>query len=340
MRRTALTVLLALLLIAASPALAQDPPREIPVVPIALSGPAAAPSAEISGLAWHGETLLLVLENPNAFADDTRAGLFFALERADILAYLDADTPAALEPRPVPVIAPDLRAAIPDFDGFEAAVFVGDAMYLTVEVRPVLGETYALLVRGTAAPDLSAITLDLTAPLRLDSPAPRTNTSYEALTVVDGRLLAFYEVNGTALNLAPRAQVIDLATFTLQAPVAAPALPYRLTDVTAPDAEGVFWAINYFFPGDSDLAADADPLVGQYGRGATHAQYPQVERLVALRFDDSGAVTLAPVPPLWLALPDDEARNWEGIVRLDDRGFLLATDKYPRTLLAFVPIEG
>jgi hypothetical protein len=37
---------------------------------------------------------------------------------------------------------------------------------------------------------------------------------------------------------------------------------------------------------------------------------------------------------------DDDTRNWEGLVRLDDYGFLLATDKYPRTILAFVPLDG
>ncbi len=29
-------------------------------------------------------------------------------------------------------------------------------------------------------------------------------------------------------------------------------------------------------------------------------------------------------------------RNWEGIVRLENRGFLLMTDKYPETLFGFV----
>jgi hypothetical protein len=30
-------------------------------------------------------------------------------------------------------------------------------------------------------------------------------------------------------------------------------------------------------------------------------------------------------------------RNWEGLVRLDDRGFLLVTDLFPGTILGFVP---
>lgn len=328
----------ALALLGALPALAQAPPPEVSIVPIALSGPAAARQAEISGLAWHGETLLLVLENPNDFAEDSHAGTFFALEKVAIVDYLAAHDPAPLVPRPVPILAPDLRRALRGFDGFEAAVFVGDEIYLTVEMRPVLGETYALLLRGTTTPDLSAITLDLSTVLRLDSPAPRPNISHEALTVVAGQLLAFYEANGTSLNSAPRAQVIDRATFTLLAPVPIPALPYRLTDATLPDDDGVFWVSNTFFPGDRDLAGDADVLAERYGRGATHAQYPQVERLVALRTDESGAVTWADVPPVWLALPDAEARNWEGLARLDGRGFLLVTDKHPQTILAFVPL--
>jgi hypothetical protein len=30
-------------------------------------------------------------------------------------------------------------------------------------------------------------------------------------------------------------------------------------------------------------------------------------------------------------------RNWEGLAQLEGKGLLLATDKYPTTLLAFIP---
>jgi hypothetical protein len=36
--------------------------------------------------------------------------------------------------------------------------------------------------------------------------------------------------------------------------------------------------------------------------------------------------------------PSLPARNWEAMVRLEGRGFLLMTDRYPTTLLAFVPL--
>jgi hypothetical protein len=44
--------------------------------------------------------------------------------------------------------------------------------------------------------------------------------------------------------------------------------------------------------------------------------------------------------PIQLELREDgRARNWEGLVRLDQRGFLLMTDKYPETILGFVPAQ-
>ena len=31
-----------------------------------------------------------------------------------------------------------------------------------------------------------------------------------------------------------------------------------------------------------------------------------------------------------------ESRNWEGVARLDNKGFLMVVDEYPRTILAFI----
>ena len=64
-----------------------------------------------------------------------------------------------------------------------------------------------------------------------------------------------------------------------------------------------------------------------------------IERLLELRLTTDGRIVRTESPPLNLELlPDGECRNWEAVVRLDDRGFLLMTDKYPGTLLAFVPL--
>ena len=69
-------------------------------------------------------------------------------------------------------------------------------------------------------------------------------------------------------------------------PLEAPPFPpmeYRITDATPLDANGRFWAINYFFPGDELLIPAADPLAEQYGEGPTHQARVQVERLALQR---------------------------------------------------------
>ena len=43
--------------------------------------------------------------------------------------------------------------------------------------------------------------------------------------------------------------------------------------------------------------------------------------------------------PIQLELDKDSPRNWEGIVRIDDIGFLIATDKHPEMILGFVPVK-
>jgi hypothetical protein len=34
---------------------------------------------------------------------------------------------------------------------------------------------------------------------------------------------------------------------------------------------------------------------------------------------------------------EEKSRNWEGLARLDKKGFLMIVDEHPRTILAFVP---
>jgi hypothetical protein len=190
------------------------------------------------------------------------------------------------------------------------------------------------LVTGQIAPDLSGLVLDSDQLAEIEPQADLNNQSDEALLVAGDELLTFYEANGTAVNPKPVAHrfgrdLVPLGRLPL------PNVEYRLTDVTAMDAGGRFWAINYFFPGDVDLLPQVDPLAGGYGQGASHAQYDHVERLLHWQYDEAG-IHLLDEPPIQLQLVD-EARNWEGIVRLEGWGFLLVTDKFPETILAFVP---
>ena len=308
-------------------------PTEYAVVEIPLSGPFAAASAEISGLAWYGDELILLPQYPARFGQGGD-GALLALHRDEILAHLDGQRAGPLAPRPIPFVAPGLSARIPGFEGYEALAFAGDRVYLTIEASPA-GGMRGYVVAGHIAPDLSELVLD---PETLTEIAPLlkvANKSDEALLLAGDRLVGLYEVNGAGVNPSPAAHVFDLSLASAGT-IPFPAIEYRITDATALDGAGRFWAINYFFPGDSDLLPQVDPLAERYGQGPTHAQNEPVERLVEFEYDSAG-IHLVERPPIQLELlPDDEARNWEGLVRLEGRGFLLATDKFPETILGFV----
>lgn len=309
-------------------------PAEYPVTTIPLAGPLANADAEISGLAWYGDTLILLPQYPT-FAG--KGSFLYALPKSALLDYLDGRSPEPLTPQAISFTAVGLATKIPGFQGYEAIAFVGDKVYLTVEADGRNGPM-GYLVQGTIAPDLSQITLNAATLVEILPQTARGNTSDETLLVNDDTLVTLYEVNGAALNEQPAAHLFTLdgaATGTV--PIAA--LEYRVTDATAVDGNGRFWVINYFYPGDTDLRPQTDPLGEQFGLGATHQQHEQVERLVELQLG-AEAITLTGAPPIQLQLPDGEARNWEGLVCLDTRGFLLATDKFPTTILGFVAVNG
>ncbi|MCD4739040.1 MAG: hypothetical protein K8R89_07250 [Anaerolineae bacterium] len=303
---------------------------ETPVIVIPLNGPASQSNAEISGLAWYGEHLILLPQYP------ARCGnALYTLSQQEILDFLAGAQTVPLEPRPIPLHG-NLPPQIHGSEGFEALTIVQERLYLTVESKQSNG-MLGYLVTGTFAPDLSAIELDATLAAEIPPQAALSNVSDESLLFIDNTLLTFYEAHGARINPAPVAHRFAAETLEPQGALPFPTLEYRLTDVTAVDNAGRFWGLNYLWPGDSQKLAPApDPLTAKYGTGATHAQFETVERLVEFQYHANG-ITLVKQPPIQLELlGDDKSRNWEGLVRLEPVGFLLITDKHPETLLGFV----
>ena len=304
--------------------------QEQPVTTLELTGPITDPNAELSGLSWYGDTLILLPQYPERFADGD--GALFALPKADILAALDSSPQAPLEPTLVHLNAPGLTESTPNFQGFEAIGFNGDQVFLTIEAGEGT-DMHGYLISGTMTPDLSEITLDTSNVVEIPLAFPSDNHSDEALIVTADAVLTFFEINGADLDPSPTAHVFDF-DLNLQGTLSIPNLEYRLTDATL-DGD-TLWVINYFFPGDINLAPKSDPLADRYGEGKTHAEQDQVERIVELNYSPDG-ITLANSAPIQLTLAGDTARNLEGLVLLDEKGFLLVTDKFPSTLLMFVP---
>jgi hypothetical protein len=303
---------------------------------IELVGPLAQPRAELSGLAWYGDTLILLPQFPARFDNQ-----LFGLPKADIIAYVTGQASAPLQPQPIALDDGAVQALLVGSEGYESITFDGDGVFMTIETQQLTG-MLGYVVAGTMAPDANLLQLD---PSRLTPIEPQSdlrNLTDEAIFLIDSQVATIYEANGLAVNPDPVVHLFDRVTLAPVGVTPFPQIEYRVTDATALDAENRFWVMNYFYPGDYALRAF---LRRRGALGAINEQAQPVERLLEFQVTNAGIVRTA-TPPLALSLLYDEtagawvARNWEGIVRLestDANGFLLVTDSFPATILAYVP---
>jgi hypothetical protein len=296
---------------------------------IPLAGEITSDKTEISGMAWYGDLLILVPQYPHRLGK-TRNGKLFAIQKADIISYLDGTSTGPLEPIAIPINSQIFRGEIKGFEGFEAIAFSGNQAYLTIEAS---GPMKGYLATGTLDPDLMSLTLD---PNIVEIPlqARIDNFADEALVIFQNKLYTFYEANGINDNPQPVAHSFNLDLEPLDT-LPMPAIEYRLTDASAPDENGVFWVLNYFFWGDFNKIKPGEDQLSP-GRASVSILPLPVERLVQLKITENGII-LGDHAPIRLAIAENGfARNWEALASLDDRGFLVATDKYPDTILAFI----
>jgi hypothetical protein len=309
----------------APPAEPRTPPIAVTPRPLDLAGPVSSPDAEISAMCWCGDRLMIVPQHPERFGSEPGELVFFTLPRAEIEAAVDQPPSQPLVPERAVLEAPELIASLPGWDGIEAAVATGDTLFLAIEAE-VNGRMAGYLLRGRIHPrdgDFGVvIDTERVAPIPVPTLVP--NMSQEALLVAGDRVAVLFEANGLAVNPGAHAALFDFE-LEYQGTVPLEHVEFRITDATQPLADGTFWVINYFFP-------DEGPVL----RPPVRPTHP-VEQLLELRLD-GGHVRRSGRTPLDLRSgPDAPAHNWEALVRLPGRGFLLMTDRYPTTVLAFVP---
>ena len=306
---------------------------EHPVTYVELAGPVAAASAEVSAMAWCGDQLILVPQYPSLFINDGQASVF-AIPKTMLEAYLSGTSTDPIKPVMIPVDLGDLLDEIDGYEGFEAITFYREDVYLTIESH-VWNDMVGYLVRGSVVGDCEGITLDSESAVAIHPQAHLSNLTDETIIVYDERILTVYEANGFIVNPDPVAHEFTLGLEPMgETPF--PNIDYRVTDATVPNADGLFWVINYFYPGDTDLKPHIDEIAVEYGLGESHKEMEQVERLVALQITDEG-IAFAGIAPIYLELDPsyNDARNWEGLVQFGE-GFLLVTDEYPTTILGYV----
>jgi hypothetical protein len=306
------------------------------IIRIPLSGDVAKSGSEISGLTWYKDQLILLPQYPDRFSKSDFSSLF-RISKEAILDFLDQGNPSTkISPERIKFDEKEIPARLPRFQGYEAIAFVKDKVYLTIELNQKQS-MQALLIEGSISEKMDKVILDETTLDSIPVPLQIGNHAYESLVPVGDKLLIIYEANGVNLTNTPQMVQYDLkrGNLTLKPFIN---LEYRITDATSADEQGKFWVINYFWPGDVfKLMPAADPLADQSEPPIIFSDKRGIERLVELQYADKGIKFTDSNPIILGTLSADNSRNWEGVVRLDDKGFIVVTDRFPETILAFVP---
>lgn len=308
-------------------------PKEVHVQYITMNGEISEPKAEISGLAWYNDYLILLPQYPHLFPSEYDGSLF-AIPKAKITEYLNEIPNTPITPIPISLNAPGLKEIIDGYEGFEALAFYGNSVFFTVESSP--DEMMGYLFKGTISGDMKTINVDVDDRVELPPRAQVGNATDETIIVTPDRVITIYEWNSIVLKNTPYAYVFDHSLNLIDS-LTIPYVEYRITDATQLDENDNFWAINYMWSGDYGKSYNPDdPIFKSFGKGETHQKYRTVERLLEFHYAPKG-ISLVNEPPIQIQLIDDDnSRNWEGIVRYGDQGFIIATDKYPSTILGFV----
>ena len=303
--------------------------QETKVEEINLSGLITDRDQEISGMDWHQDKLFLLPEN--------LGGFLFMIPKIEILNSIKSNEKVPITPKQTRFKTPDYKSLINGFDGFEAIAFNGNEIFISIEAEHN-GKMNSYIIWGNINPSTLDVSIDKNHLKWVDTPIQLDNISYESLLIYRDDVLMLYEANGANLQqdaqqaiFTPSNESIAYLNFTN--------IEYRITDATKIDASNKFWCINYFWPGDKKLLKPGrDRILGRVREGRSHSNSDAVERLIEFEIKND-KITTSDKEPVQLVLDQEASRNWESIVRLDDKGLLIATDKYPKMILGFVPFK-
>ena len=304
--------------------------KEVSPYYIKISGPMADRKQEISGMDWYEDNLFLLPENLN--------GYVFLIKKSELESRINKTDTSAITPQKIKFKTPNYKETIPGFDSFEAIAFRGYEVYISIEIR-FEDRMGCMIARGHIDEETLEITIPEQTLIPFDVPRFVDNMSYESLVIKGDRVYGLFEAYGDSLIKDPYILSVNVSGKNIKKHPTS-SINYRIADATRIDKNNRFWAINYFYPGDkSTLKPGKDFLVQNYGEGPTHSKSDRVERLVEYRINKN-RIVLTDNPHVELELEGEKtSRKWEALARYENKGFLIATDKYPTTILAYVPID-
>ncbi|MCK5086611.1 MAG: hypothetical protein KAQ90_03775, partial [Melioribacteraceae bacterium] len=188
------------------------------------------------------------------------------------------------------------------------------------------------LVRGVINFEEKKIILDGKTKIEIESQSGLYNMAEETIFTYGKSVYTLHEVNGKNANLNPAATKINFS-FTDVEKIPFPNIEFRITDATETDSDGKFWVINYYYPGDySSLKPDTENLKN------FDKDFP-VERMIELQIVEDRIQTTNKESIYLNSIGYPDGRNWEGIVKFGEDGFLIITDRYPKSILGYLKFE-
>jgi hypothetical protein len=183
----------------------------------------------------------------------------------------------------------------------------------------------------------------------------------EAIVATSNGLVVLHEANLPKIEpseaIGPHGRLLNPSALDLPPePVQIDPFAFRVTDATRTDQNGEFWVLNYFWHGerDTDLlpkTQDSWEAVaacsGDYSKKPLPNWLPvgtdrtitkgdwSLEQITKLVYQEGKISCLGKRTVLEAYVQG--GRNWEGLVRLDDAGWLLAADMHTNVAFAFTP---
>ncbi len=302
--------------------------KEVLPIEILLTGEATERSLEMSGLAWYNDYLILMPQ----YVNESKPR-FYYLKKSTINDWLNGNKEKPLNPSKIDIIMPDYFNSIIGYQGFEAICFIGNKAYLIIETKNN-DLMKSFIVKGSMDIKSKTLIIDPEKKVEILLPVNIKNMGYESILKYKYRLMVLFEANGINVNSDPKASFYN-SSLKQKGHISFPNIEYRITDATELDDQGRFWAINFFWPGEKKrLNPGKDLVLNNTVKGETHQQFEHVERLVEFKIDGKNIYKTNSLP-IQLKL-NQNSRNWEGVVRMENKGFLMIVDEHPRTILAFI----
>lgn len=306
---------------------------EVKIEVIEIDSEVSQRRAEISGLTWYKDKLIILPQYPEIFGQKG-TGFLYSLNKKNLLDYIKGEETIPLVPEKIKISPANLSEQINGFEGFEAITFIEDEVFLTIESSgdKMMGH----LIKGEINDSFDEIELNLNSLKKIEPQASIGNASDETLIAIGDKLLSIYEANGENVNPKPVAHLFD-KNMSLLRKIVLPNIEYRITDGIWLEKSNELVLLNYFWPGDQEAYKPAnDRILYNLRENTIQKESKAVERIIFLNYSEDG-ITLSDKEPIQIQLMENgESRNWEGLVEIDSLGYIIATDKYPETILAFI----